>query len=133
MSRWKRKSAASVTKPSASASARPWVYASGGGRCIPRLPALQLEGQPRIVRGLIGPRKSRECGVRGFDVRFRQFEAVEARAGHEEQLIAPHIARGAQLAGKLPSFAEFARLRIAAPLAGSGKVRADQCQSRHIG
>src|ERR1700737_457450 len=113
MSCWKRKSAASATKPSASASVRQWVYASDDGRCIP-LAALQLERQPRVVRRLMSPRKSRERGMRGLDVGIRQFEAVEAAAGHEEQLIAAHIARGAQLAAEFPLFAEHARLGVTA-------------------
>src|SRR6202051_586516 len=115
MSPWKRKSAASATKASASVSARQWAYASGDGRCIP-LAALQLERQPRVVRRLISPRKSLERGMCGFDVGIRQFEAVEAAAGPEEQLIAAHIALGAQLAGKLPLFTKCARLRVAASL-----------------
>src|SRR5260370_23033242 len=129
MSCWKRKSAASVTKRSASASVRPWAYAFGDGRCIP-LAALQLEGQPRVVRWLIGPRKNRQRRMRGLDVGIRQFEAVEAAAGHGEQLIAAHIARCAQLAAELPLFAQYARLRVTAPFAGSGKIRADQGNPR---
>src|SRR5260370_34079411 len=107
MSRWNLKSAASVTKPSASASAIPWAYDSGDGRCIP-LAAPQLERQPCVVRRLIGPRKSRERRLRGLGVGFRQFEAVAAAGGHEAQLIAAHIARGAQLPGNLPLFAAVA-------------------------
>src|ERR1700731_799103 len=129
MSCWKRKSAASVTKRNASASGRPSACASGDGRCIP-LAALQLERESRVVRRLIGPGKSRQHRMGGLDVGLRQFEAVEAAAGHEEQLIAAHIARGAQLAAELPLFAEHARLRVTASLAGSGEVRCNQAKPR---
>src|ERR1700733_7269527 len=131
MSRWRRKSAASATKPNALASARPWVYASGGGRCI-RPAAPQLERQAEVVRRLIGPRKSGQRRMCGLEVGIGQFETVEAAARHEEQLVAAHEARGAQFALELPLFAQDARLRVAASLAGSRKAGSDQRKAREI-
>src|ERR1700733_1630950 len=101
MNRWRRKSAASATRASTSASVREWACASGVGRCIP-LTVPQLERQSRVVRRLIAPRKGGQRRTRGFDVGIGQFEAVEAAACHEKQLVAPYVAGGAQLAGEFP-------------------------------
>src|ERR1700722_7607710 len=129
MNRWRPKSAANATRASTSPSVRKWAYASGVGRCIPPA-ALQLERQSRVVRRLIAPRKGRQRRTCGFDVGIGQFEAVEAAARHEKQLVAPYVAGGTQLAGESPLFAQLARLGIAASLAGSGKLRRNQGKSR---
>src|SRR5476649_1844713 len=104
MSRWKRKSAGSATSVNALASARKWACASGAGRCIPPA-ALQLEGQPGVVRPLIRPGESRQRRIAVLDVRIGQLEAVEAAARHEKQLIAAHVTGRAQLAVKFPLLA----------------------------
>ena len=67
------------------------------------------------------------------DLAVGQFEAVEAAARHEKQLVAAHEARGAQFAGEFPMFAQLPSLRVAAAFAGAGEFRADQGKPREIG
>src|ERR1700722_12721535 len=128
MSRSKRKSAASDSRPSGSPSAKKSVYASGAGRYI----RPQLECQPDVIRLLVGGAEGRERRGGVLQVRFGQLEAVEAAARHEKQLIAAHEAQGTQFALEIPALAQQACLRVAAPLAGPGELRADQREARQI-
>ena len=48
-------------------------------------------------------------------------ESVDAAAAHEEQLVAQHIARGAQLAAETQPAAQQPRLRIGPPVGEAGK------------
>jgi hypothetical protein len=81
---------------------------------------------------LIRGRECRQGRGGGADLAVRKFEAIESTARHEEQLIPAHIARGAQLAGEFPAFPQYSRLRISAPLAGSGKFCRNQLESREV-
>src|SRR6202166_4270384 len=128
MSRSRRKSAANDLRPRGSPWAKKSVCASGAGRYI----RPQLERQPDVIRRLVGGAEGRERRGGVLQIRFGQLEAVEAAARHEEQLIAVHIAGGSQLALEIPTLAQQSCLRVAASLAGPGKLRADQREARQI-
>src|ERR1700722_4783406 len=128
MSRSKPKSAANDLRQSDSPWAKKSVCASGAGRYI----RPQLDSQPDVIRRLVGGAEGRERRGGVLQIRFGQLEAVEAAARHEKQLIAAHVAGGTQLALEIPPLAQQACLRVAAPLAGPGKLRADQREARQI-
>ncbi len=57
-----------------------------------RLTVLQFDRETRIVRRLISGRERRQRRARAVDLAVRQFEAVEAAAREEEQLVAANVA-----------------------------------------
>src|SRR5262245_1759139 len=63
----------------------------------------------------------------------RQLECIDSAAGHEEDLIALHMAHGAYFPGELEPVAQYPRLAVSAALARRRELDGDQRQPWQVG